>query len=119
MLYIGPRHVTNKESIGKEEDEALSKYLSKCQFKREEYRMHLPNENDCKIPDDFECGFYREASERIFEATVDGEGYTVIVWDEKGWDSDTSNKRHITQVCLCCMKLHLKWVTPTVTPLLV
>ena len=99
MFYKGPRRVTNNESIGKKEDESLSEYLSKCQFKREEYRMHLPDENDCKIPDNFECTFYREANERIFETTVDGECYTVIVWDEKGWDSDSSHKRHMKQVC--------------------
>ena len=97
--FIGSRRVTDKDSICVEEDAALSDYLSKCKFREEEYRMHLPNENDCQIPEGFECRFYREANERIFEATIDGECYTVVVWDEKGWDSDSSQKRRMEQVC--------------------
>jgi hypothetical protein len=60
--------------------------------------MHLPDENIHEIPKGFECEFYREAKERLFEVTLDGECFTVIVWDEKGWDSDSSDERYVEQV---------------------
>jgi hypothetical protein len=60
--------------------------------------MDLPDEKDHQMPQGFGCMYYREAEERIFSATVDGEHFTVTVLDEKGWDSDGSDKRDQNQV---------------------
>jgi hypothetical protein len=61
--------------------------------------MELPDPNYHGMPEGFKCTFYREAHERMFSATVGEETYTVIVLDEKGWDSDSSTKRNQKQVC--------------------
>jgi hypothetical protein len=95
---IGSRRVTDENSVRIEEDAVLSDYLSKCEFNKGEYRMHLPDENIHEIPKGFECEFYREAKEKLFEVTLDGECFTVILWDEKGWDSDSSDERYVEQV---------------------
>jgi hypothetical protein len=92
--------VTDKDNVCIEEDAILSDYLSNCQFDHAKHHMDLPDEKDHEMPEGFGCGFKREAQERIFEATVDGECFTVIVSDEKGWDSDFSNRRDKDQVCI-------------------
>ncbi len=100
MFCIGSRHVTDKNSVCVEEDENLSRYLSHCKFDQENHSMCLPDETVHELPEGFSCIFYREAKERIFSATGDEEEpFTVIVLDEQGWDSDTSEKRHQKQVC--------------------
>ena len=80
-----------------EEDESLAHYLSKCKLDKENHHLDLPEKHD---QDDhgFKCTFYREAKERIFEVSLDEERFTLIVLDEKGWDSDTSGRRDQEQV---------------------
>ena len=92
--------MTDKDSVCIEEDAILSDYLSNCKFDKQNHHMYLPDENEHQIPEGFECTFYREAKERMFQATVDEESFTVIVLDEKGWDTDSSDKRHQEQVCM-------------------
>ena len=81
-----------------EEDAILLDYLSNCKFDEANHLMYLPDPDEHKIPDDFECTFYRGAEEKIFEAIFENESFTVIILDEKGWDSDQSGKRDQEQV---------------------
>ena len=83
-----------------EEDSLLSDYLSNCKFDKENHSMELPDEKYHEMPKGFMCTFYREAKETFYSVTVDDESYTVIVLDQKGWDSDTSSRRDQQQVCL-------------------
>ena len=99
MFYIGSRYITDKDSVSIEEDNILSDYLSNCKLDYQaKYRMNLPENHE--IPEGFYCTFYREAKERMFHATLDEESFTVIVLNEKGWDSDSSDKRDKEQVRL-------------------
>ena len=101
LFCIGSRYVTDKDSVCLEEDAILSDYLSHCKLVKKDDTMTLclPDEENHKIPDGFGCIFYREAKEKIFSATGDEECFTVIVLDEKGWDSDSTEKREQKQVC--------------------
>lgn len=83
-----------------EEDAVLSDYLSNCQFDNAKHHMDLPDEKDHEMPEGFRCKFYREAKETMFEATVDGECFTIMVLNEKEWDSDSSDRRDKEQVCM-------------------
>ena len=86
----------DKDSYCIEEDDILSDYLSNCKFDKENHRLTLPVENE--IPEGFMLLFFREAEERMYEATMDEERFTVIVLNENGWDSDTSERRKQKQV---------------------
>ena len=99
LFSIGSRNVILKDSICVEEDDILSDYLSNCTLDQANHCMSLPDEKEHEIPEGFDCVYYREAKERMYEATVDDESYTVIVLDEKGWDSDATEKRNKEQVC--------------------
>ena len=99
LFCAGFRQVTEENDVFVKEDEVLSDYLSNCSFDEAKHRLDLPNENDYKKPEDFVCVFYREAKERMFEATVDGESFIVTVSNQNTWDSDSSDKRHKEQVC--------------------
>ena len=98
MFFLGSRYVTVQESDILEDD-ILSEYLSSCRLDRESHCMHLPDEEEHGIPEGFDCVFYREAKEIMYEATVDEESFIVIVLDENGWDSDSLEKRKKKQVC--------------------
>ena len=91
-LRAGSRYVAVQES-DISEDDILSEYLSSCKLDRESHCMHLPEENGHEIPEGFDCVFYREAKEIMYEATFDEETFIVIVLDENGWDSDSCKKR--------------------------
>ena len=94
----GPRHASiEDEKFFIEEDDYLERYLSKCKLDKENHHLNLPEEHD-QDDQGFKCTFYRAAKERIFEVTADDECFTFIVWDQKGWDSDTSDKRAQEQV---------------------
>lgn len=86
----------DEDSVCKKEDEWLTSYLSNCKFDKENHHLHLPE--DDQEDQGFKCTFYREAKERMFEVSADGECFTVIVLDQKGWDSDNKNKRPQKQV---------------------
>ena len=92
-LRAGSRYVTAKDSICMEEDDILADYLSNCKLDQEKHGMRLPDEKEHEIPEGFDCVYYREAKETLYEATVDDESFTVIVLDEQGWDSDSSERR--------------------------
>ncbi|CAB4004440.1 Hypothetical predicted protein [Paramuricea clavata] len=99
-LRTGSRFVTDKDSGCLEEDAILSDYLSHCKLdqKNDNVTLCLPAKKDHEIPEGFGCIFYRQAKERIFSATDDEEEcFTVIVFDEKGWDSDGVDKREQEQ----------------------
>ena len=64
--------------------------------------MDLP---DHKIPDGFDWTYYRVAKENILEAVADGEYFTVVVYDEKSWDSDQSGKRNQEQVSILLINI--------------
>ena len=98
LLYIGCRDMADKDWRCAEEDAILLDYLSNCKFDEANHVMDLPDPVEHKIPDDFDCTFYRGAKEKIFEATFENESFTVIVLDEKGWDSDQSEERDQEQV---------------------
>jgi hypothetical protein len=101
--------VTDKDSVCLEEDAILSDYLSYCKLvKRDDnVTLCLPDEKDHEIPEGFGCIFHREAEERIFSTTGDEEEcFTVIVLDEKGWDSDGVDKREQKQVCCFNFQKH-------------
>lgn len=85
---IGPRFLAGDEA--KNEAEILCDYLSNCKFDEHnsDAQMILPDENEMKIPDGFDCLFYREAKEKFYNAEMDGEVYKIIVLHEKGWDSN-------------------------------
>jgi hypothetical protein len=107
VIYAGYRYATDKDSvICMEEDTILSDYLYNCKFNKAYPRMELPDPNEHRMPEGFNCIFYREANERMFSATVGEESYTVIVLDEKGWDSDSSAKRNQKQVCTFNFKVN-------------
>ena len=91
--------MTEEHDVFLKEDEVLSDYLSNCRFDKAKHHLDLPNENDYKIPEGFVSVFYREAKERMFEATVDGDCFTVTLSNQNRWDSDSSAKRHKEQVC--------------------
>ncbi|CAB4030645.1 Hypothetical predicted protein, partial [Paramuricea clavata] len=97
-LRAGSRYVIDKDSVCIKEDSILSKYLSNCKFDDANHSMDLPDEKVHEMPEGFGCMYYREAKERMFSATVDEERFTVTVLDEKGWDSDLSDKRDQNQV---------------------
>ena len=80
-----------------EEDEFLAHYLSKCKLDKENHHLSLP-ENHEQEDQGFKCTFYRKAKERMFEVSSDEERFTIIVLDQKGWDSDTAGKRAQEQV---------------------
>ena len=80
-----------------EEDEFLAQYLSKCKLDKENHRLFLPENHD-QEDQGFKCTFYREAKERMFQVSLDEERFTIIVLDQKGWDSDTAGKRAKEQV---------------------
>ena len=107
VTYAGYRYATDKDSaICMEEDTILSDYLYNCKFNKAYPRMELPDPNEHRMPEGFNCTFYREANERMFSATVGEESYSVIVLDEKGWDSDSSAKRNQKQVCTFNFKVN-------------
>ncbi|XP_046847084.1 uncharacterized protein LOC124440703 isoform X1 [Xenia sp. Carnegie-2017] len=87
-LRAGPRFLAGDEA--KNEAEILCDYLSNCKFDEHnsDAQMILPDENEMKIPDGFDCLFYREAKEKFYNAEMDGEVYKIIVLHEKGWDSN-------------------------------
>ena len=88
----------DKDNYCIEEDNILSDYLSNCKFDEEKHRLNLPDENE--IPEGFKLLFFREAEEKMYEATMNEERFTVIVLDENGWDSDTAERRKQKQVCV-------------------
>ena len=92
--------MANKDSVCTEEDKILSDYLSYCHIDTVKHHMDLPNKEDHEIPKGFACTFYRGAEEKIYHASFENEEFIIIVLDEKGWDSDTSNKRDQKQVCI-------------------
>ena len=92
-----------------DEDRVLSEYLSSCKLDKENHSMKLPDEKEDEMPEGFMCTFYREAKETYFSVTVDDESYTVIVLDQKGWDSDSSKKREQQQVCLLAHRQSNEW----------
>ncbi|XP_028399889.1 uncharacterized protein LOC114523221 [Dendronephthya gigantea] len=92
-LRAGPRYAADKDNVSIEEDEILTDYLSHCKIDTEKHSMDLPDKNDHEIPKGFACTFYREAEERMYRTTFEDEEFLVIVLDQTGWDSDTSNKR--------------------------
>ena len=96
MFYVGSRHVTDKDSSCIEEDDILADYLSNCKLDQEKHCMHLPDATEHEIPEGFDCVFYREAKEKIYEATVDEESFNVIVLSENGWDSDSSEGKKVS-----------------------
>ena len=91
--------MTAKDSICIEEDDILADYLSNCKLDQEKHCMRLPDEKEHEIPEGFDCVYFREAKEIMYEVAVDEESFTVIVLDEQGWDSDTSERRDKKQVC--------------------
>ena len=95
-----------KDSICIEEDDILSDYLSNCTLDQANHCMSLPDEKEHKIPEGFDCVFYRVAKERMYEATLNDESYIVIVLDENGWDSDTIKRRPQQQVCNILCETH-------------
>ena len=97
VFYTGSRHVIDEDSICVKEDEWLANYLSNCKFDKENHHIDLPEKND-QEDQGFKCIFYREAKERMFEVFADEECFTVIVLDQKGWDSDAKGKRPQKQV---------------------
>ena len=97
--------MTDKDDISMNEYAVLSEYLSNCNFDKTKHHLELPNENVCEIPEGFFCSFYRVAEERAFEATVNGDCFTVFLSNQRTWDSDSSEKRHKEQVCeKCCFE---------------
>ena len=73
--------------------------------------MHLPDPDEHKIPDDFECKFYRRTKEKIFEATFEEESFSVIILDEKGWDSEKAGEEDQDQVFFrTCLGYHIRGV---------
>ncbi|XP_046846609.1 uncharacterized protein LOC124440295 isoform X4 [Xenia sp. Carnegie-2017] len=95
----GPRYLDEDEKA-KEEDNTLCDYLSKCKYdpnSGDGQMMSLPDPNDMLLPEGFECQFYREAKESFYQATMDGECFTIIVLEQKDWDSDGSKKRDKNQ----------------------
>ncbi|XP_046846607.1 uncharacterized protein LOC124440295 isoform X2 [Xenia sp. Carnegie-2017] len=98
-LRAGPRYLDEDEKA-KEEDNTLCDYLSKCKYdpnSGDGQMMSLPDPNDMLLPEGFECQFYREAKESFYQATMDGECFTIIVLEQKDWDSDGSKKRDKNQ----------------------
>ena len=98
----GPRYLDEDEKA-KEEDNTLCDYLSKCKYdpnSGDGQMMSLPDPNDMLLPEGFECQFYREAKESFYQATMDGESFTIIILEQKDWDSDGSKKRDKNQVLL-------------------
>lgn len=98
--------MANKDSVCTEEDKILSDYLSYCHIDTVKHHMDLPDEKDHEIPKGFACTFYREAEERIYRASFENEEFMVLVLDQTGWDSDTSNRRDQKQVCTLWPGLH-------------
>ena len=98
IFRIGCRYAT-AEDICIEEDNTLSDYLSNCKLDQAKHCLHLPDETEHGTLEGFDCVFYREAEERMYEATLDGESFIVIVLNENGWDSDFSEKRETKRVC--------------------
>ena len=97
VFYTGSRYVSDEDSVCKKEDEFLANYLSNCKFDKENHHIHLPEKHDLENQG-FKCSFYREAKERMFKVLCAEECFTIIVLDQKGWDSDGSEKRDQKQV---------------------
>ena len=96
-IYVGKRFALEETNTAEEEDKTLSDYLSKCTLDSTNHCLNLPSPF---LPEGFKCSFYRAAEERIFSSqSEENESFTVIVLDEKRWDSDSSEKREKKQVC--------------------
>ena len=60
------------------------------------HQLNLPAE--IPLPEEFTCHFYRASEEDFFSIEEGGQTFTIIFLDERGWDTDTSEKRHQEQV---------------------
>ena len=108
-FYVGKRFVHNETGFFDEEYEILSDYLSKCVLDSANHCLNLPSSD---FPEGFKCSFYRASEEKFYSCEGDkNETFTVIILDEKGWDSDCSDKREQKQVC-CEILLYFPSFTP-------
>ena len=57
------------------------------------HQLNLPTA-EIPLHEEFTCNFYRASQEDFYSV----EGFTIIFLDEKGWDTDTSERRHQEQV---------------------
>ena len=61
------------------------------------HQLNLPAA-EIPLPEEFTCHFYRASEEDFFSIEEGGHTFTIIFLDEKGWDTDTSEKRPQEQV---------------------
>ena len=96
--HAGPKFVGSKSEEDEEEDRILSDYLSHCTL--DNHQLSLPTEES--LPEGFQCLFYQAAQNDMYLYDAEDEeeeNFIILFLHEDGWDTDTSEKIKLNQVC--------------------